>query len=201
MSIDYNTEIKPEVMHNLDLDATDTDAEARYQILESANAAQRLVIEQAPIAKLDNIIQNATGKLLGSVAYYQWPSDFIRFVRLWVDYAYAITDSNLGRLCTLQKDGNFTINSLDKQVDSNNPKYAIIDGGFELRPMPNSDLVDGFLLEYIYNLPEISATQPSLLRVNLKNALIFKATELAALKGGNRIEHANKYAELYKEAI
>jgi len=198
MSIDYNTEIKLEVMHNLDLDATDTDAEARFQILESANAAQRIVIEVAPLDRIDNIVKNLAGQLVINTANYSWPSDYVRFIGLWIDYTNAITDSNLGRAVTRKKNGDFTIKSLDRSHDRQNPKWAPINNGFELRPMPSVTLTDGYLLRFVYNPPAISASQTSPFRSDLKNALIFKATELAALKGGNRVEQANKYGELFR---
>lgn len=196
MSIIYD-EIKSEVLNNLDLDATDTEAETKYQILASANAAQRSILRKVPVSQVDNILQTVTGKLLEDIPYYAWPSDFIRFYQLWISYGSAISEINLGLPVTQMEGGNFVVNNLDKAPSSYNPKFFFVDGGWEIRPKPTADQDDGYQLQYVYSPPDISATQPSLLRDDLRNALIFKTSELAGLKGGNRVQHSEKYGSLF----
>ncbi len=201
MSIDYTTEIMPEVLKNLDLDSTDSEAEAKYQILLSANNAQRTILRKVPIEQVDNILLTVTGPLQINIPYIAWPSDYIRFSKLKVSYTAAISETNLGIKVTKAKDGSFLEFNLDESPSLQNPKWSYIDGGFELRPKPPQNQTDGYELEYVYNLPAISATQSSLLRDDLFNALIFLTTANAALKGGGKADLGKIYNDKFAVEI
>jgi hypothetical protein len=184
MSIAYST-LKAEILELLDLDADDATAEDRYGILNAVNQAQRSILRQVPLDQVDNILETALGSLLVNVAYYAWPSDFIRIKQVWVDYAAEISDTNLGKPVTEMHNGQFVIGNIDKSPNPQYPKFFMVDGGWELRPMPTANQTNGYQLQYVYNPPAISDSQPSLLRDDLKNALIFRAAEFSSLKGGN----------------
>lgn len=207
MSITYDS-IKENVMPSLDLDYTDTEVIAKYNLLKNANSAQRYIrsilhryLPKLPINLSQNVLKTVTGKLLEDIAYYAWPSDYLRFMQLWVSYTAAITETNLGKPVTRMGQSQFVVYNLDQAASTQNPKFDLVDGGWELRPMPTADQDDGYQLQYAYKMAEISASQPSLLSDNLENALYFKTIELTASLGMNRSDLVGLYSRLFSEEI
>ena len=189
-------EIKAEILANLDMD-NDSEAATKFDVLNKANAAQRTLLRKVPVTEVDNILKSVTGNLSANVAYYQWPSDFIRVSDLFVDFNTSISDTNQGVEAVFSESGIFQVRSLDQQAHEQYPLFFYVDGGFELRPIPSSDVTDGWMLRYIYEIPDMSDTQDSLLRSDLKNLLIYKATSLCALVNQYSLELHDKYEMMF----
>jgi len=201
MTIAY-ADVLAEVAGNLQMDPTDTELLSKFDILNKANAAQRAILRKAPVTQIDNILKSVTGDLSINVAYYQWPSDFIRVSDLWVDYDSTISDTNIGNEAVLAPKGIFNARSLDKRPSQIYPSFFWVDGGFELRPIPDGNVTDGFMLKYVYEIPDMApSTQDSLLRSDLQNALVFKTTELCALVDEFSPEMANRFGQLFMDEI
>lgn len=194
------TDIKTEVLANLDVD-NDADSVAKFDLDNKMNAAQRALLLKVPVSEVDNILKTVTGDLTASVPYYQWPSDFVRFVKLFVDYYTSITDTNLGDEVVKSGDGVFQPRSLDRQPQQGFSRWSPVDGGFELRPMPSANVTDGFMLRYIYNPPVISSSQDSILRQSLRNALIHKTTALCALVDKYDVVLSERHDALFVQEV
>jgi len=193
-------ELVAEVLHNLDMD-NDAEAQEKFDVYNKLNEAQRAILRNAPVSQVDNILKTVTGNLQNGLPYYQWPSDFVRLSDLFVDYETSITDTNPGVEAIMPPSGVFQIRNLDLQPSKTYPAMFYVDGGFELRPIPDRDVTDGFMLRYVYEPPAISATQDSLLRNDLRSALVFKATSLCAMVNSFDLNMADRYEALFQQEI
>ena len=199
MSISFD-EAKDTVAGNLSLTGSNTE---RFKITDSLNAAQREILLTVDPAHLTNGVRSTKGNLAENTARYQWPAEFLKFVRMWVDYGNEITDTNPGREVDYKPYGlHRQATVLDTMPSADFPVAGRCENGWELRPIPTSNQTKGWRVEYIWKLPDMNGDQDSLLREVFKDAMIFKATELSASKaGGFMLPVAEKFAGHYAEVI
>jgi len=171
------TALKAEVVAHLELN-NDATTVSRYKVYENINAAVRYICRVFPLSEIDNAIKTAKGNLLNGISAYQWPSDFIRLIQLWIDFNEAITQTNDGYEAILTRDGKFYPNSLDQRPTQFLPKFDFVEGGFDIRPVPSQDLSSGIRLRYVQAFPAVSDSQNCLLREDLRNAIVLKAASL-----------------------
>lgn len=187
-----------EVIANLEIDSSDLD---RFKVLDSLNSAQLTILNVMPAEHLVNAITTATFNLVANQAAYQWPSDFLRVVSMWLDFSASIDVDNRGVEAVKWNQERFW-QTIDTIATSRFPFYDNhVEGGFEIRPKPSANVTDGGRLRYVWRLPEISASQDSLLDDKFKNLLVFRATSLSALVEAYNRELAGDYAKLYQEEL
>ena len=77
-----------------------------------------------------------------------------------------------------------------------NLKYPLIMGafgGWELRPLPSSNVTEGLCVKYVKQLPAISSTQPCLFQDNLIGMLINIATSYSASVNNYSRERSDQF--------
>ncbi len=174
----------------------------RWQVLANLNAAKRMILTSAPIDMLDNP-KTVLCDFLNAYSGYQWPTDYIRFVKVWVRYS---ANSRFIECTPLADDSLESPVSLDRQGTPTSPKVGLnLERGYVLQPTPAVDVTAGIRLRYIYDLPDMSATQDCLLDVKWRNLLEFKASELSAGVEGSKPDlvtmFSNKFTEAWKLMI
>jgi hypothetical protein len=199
MSIAYN-DLLDEVMGNLQLDAVVDDT--RFNFDDNVNAAQRKLLNMLDQKYLTEAIKTVRGNLATDIPFYQYPVDFYRFLKLWIDYSNEITDLNVGKRAHLVGDTDIDINNVNRPYSTTYPQVSLgVEGGFEVRPIPEEDQSNGWRMRYVYALAEISSTQVCLLRSNLRNLLVIDTTRRCALVDNFNPELAVKYDEMFKEEV
>jgi len=194
------TVLKNAVIGNLQIGSTATDV-ARYQIDEGLNAAQRFLVNVLPSHMISETVKTVRGDLTVDIARYQWPSDFVRFLRLWLSYASPITDLNPGRPARTMEDVR-QVSIIDEMPTTIYPVIDLkVEGGFEIRPIPTASMAKGYRLQYIQYMLEISSTQDCLLRSNLKNLVVNYATHYCAMVEGSFPEIGNAAKERFNNEI
>lgn len=188
--------LKAAVLARLELN-NDSTTITRFLIYENINAAVRFILWTFPLQLIDNAIKTAKGNLVSGTSAYQWPSDFVRIIKLWVDFTNQITQTNPGYEALESPDNILYANSLDQRPDSYHPRYDIVEGGFDLRPVPSGNLSNGFRLRYVYLLPTVSDSQQCLLRADLENAIVYRASALSALIDGYRPDLATQFDQMF----
>ena len=175
------SDLVDEVLSNLELDGNIAANLTRFKVYDNLSAVQRFLIRQLPLTEIDTAIKTVKFNLTTNVVAIQWPSDYARFVKLWMDFTNPITDINQGRLLTEAKNGEFNIDITDYQPTTEYPKFEFIEGGFAIRPIPSSSVTNGGRLRHVQQLPKISAAQDSLLREDLRNLMVYRGTALCAM--------------------
>lgn len=195
------TTLKSEVIALLELN-NDSDSVTKFKVYENINAAVRYICRIFPLSEIDNAIKTDKGNMLSGVSAYQWPSTFIRFIQLWLDYNSAISQTNPGYEVGLVPDGRFYPNSLDQRPTRYAPKFDFVEGGFDIRPVPDSNLANGIRLRYVQAFPDVSDSQNCLLREDLRNAIVLEAGSLCCLVDNYNLELSNilhqRFFEEYK---
>ena len=195
------TELVKGVAANLQIDATGDDI-TRLQVAENLNRAQLTLLTVLPVFWLDNAVKTARSKLISGRSDYRFPSDFLRFVGLWLDYEQPVTDGNPGRKAAVFDDGmGFYVNPA--RVATKRFPYVDlnVEGGYRIYPVPDRDVRDGIRLRYVWRLPDISENQPCLLEDKLKNLLVFRASALCAAVDNYSPELADRYGGLFREEL
>lgn len=192
--IEYNT-LKTEIIGKLEIDETDA---TRFDIDNGLAHAQRAILNALPIEFLSNAIKTVTFNLVNGTALYQFPTDYSRFVNLWVDFVNAISSSNLGKQTTLYKNRGSYLSSPAALATTRFPYVDLdVEGGMAIYPVPTVNVSSGARLRYIYQLPAPTSVQNCLLNENLMNLLVYKATELCALIEEFNLDLSKKMGELY----
>ena len=179
-----------------------TDLE-KFNVGVALNRAQLHLLNILKPRYLVNAIRTWKGNLLNGEHAYQWPSDFLRYLQMWIDFDNPITASNIGYPAVLVGDTQlWDTSNIDLTPTTTRPKVSMgAEGGFELQPTPDADVINGWRLRYVALLPEISSTQDCLLRENLRNLLEFYATALAAGTEEYSPAIAAEFKEYYKEEL
>lgn len=180
MSITY-TELKNAVVGQLEIDATDAD---RYQLDINLAAAQLGIINSLPFEYLKNVITTTKTNIQNGIHLYQWPGDFVRFVRLWLDYDNPISESsgNHGNRAQDVDDESSHVVNIAALATKRYPYVDLnVEAGYGIYPVPAADVNNGQRIRYIWQVPNPTSTQICLLEYNLRNLMVFKATELCAL--------------------
>ena len=198
--INYS-EIKSQVIKNLQIDATAADIE-RFQIQESVNAALLTILNILPARFLTNAIATITIPLVANNSLYQLQDNYIKPVNVWVDYSNPITMQNPGRLGIFYDINNSYVSNPALMASK---RYPVIDPnvekGIAVYPIPDKTVKNGLRIRYVYKQPDISDSQPCLLDLRLKNILIYLATERASSIEGYNPDLAEKYAKMAEREI
>jgi|SRR3990167_5789615 len=190
------TTLVAEIAGKLKIDNNDEDV-ARFQVVASINAAQRHLLIIMPAKYITEALKTVTGDLADGVSRYQWPADFIRFKDLWLSYDSAIIDSNPGRKAQEVADCR-DVSNIDEMPNQSYPKMDLnVELGFELRPIPTAAQVNGFRLQYIQRLPNVSESQNCLLGAHLQNLVVYYGTHLSAIVEGSKPEVAKQMWDMY----
>jgi len=169
----------------------------RWQVLANLNAAKRMILASAPLEMLDEP-KTVLCDFKSAFSAYQWPADYIRFVKIWVRYS---ANSRFIECRPLADDSLESPVSLDRQGTITSPKVGLnLERGYVLQPTPAADVSGGIRLRYIYDLPDMSDTQDCLLDVKWRNLLEFKASELSAAVEGSKPDLVTKFGDKFTEA-
>jgi hypothetical protein len=183
----------------LEIGASDYD---RFQILDSLNKGQKHILNTWDSRFLVDAIKTGIGDLSDNQPLYQFPSDYLRVVALWLSYNSPITPgdpNDFGRLATEFKESQIVQNNRHRYGTKKYPTYTLgAEQGFEIRPVPTSYQQNGYRMRYVYLLPEISATQPCLFRDDKENCLVWFATGLSASVENYRPDIATAMMKLYE---
>jgi len=194
------SELTNDVLGYLEIDSNDL---TRFKVVESLNHAQEHLLLILPLKFISNAIKTVKTDLIAGKPDYQMPSDYIRFISLWVDYAQPITYANPGKICTPLPDESVVFIGNKTQFASKN--YPAVDlnveNGYAIYPIPDQNITDGIRLRYVYSLPNISTNQDSLLRYSLKNLLVYYATSLSALIENYRPKLASAMQQLFQDEL
>lgn len=199
MSIAYN-DLSDDVCGFLQIDSDDRD---KFNIDSALNRAQDHLLNILPPRYLVNAIRTWKGNLLLGEGAYQWPADFIRYIKMWIDYDNPITKTNYGYDATLVGDAQLLdYQNLDLRPSQERPKISMgAEGGFEMQPIPDANVTNGWRLRYVAKLVTITTDQPCLLRDNLRNLLTFYATSLAAMTEGYSPALHQEFMAYYREEL
>jgi len=199
--IEYS-DIIADVAGYLEMDDSDTELLSKFDIVNKANNAQREIIRLAPLTVVDDLIKSVTGNLSEDISTYQWPSDYARFSNLYVDYSAEITLTNQGVEAIPASENTFQVRSLDMRPQTGYPMYSFISGGFELQPAPSADQDNGWMLRYVYRIPDIEdGSQDCVLRADLQNVLVFKTVALCAAVGKYDIPMSERFDKMFYDSI
>lgn len=186
----------------LEMDESDTELLDKFDILNKANDAQDDLITRVPISVVSTLIKSVTGNLSQDVSCYQWPSDYVRFSDLYIDYSAEITQTNQGVEAVPTPENTFQVRSLDQRPQTEYPVYAFVAGGFEVQPAPSADQDNGFMLRYVYKIPDmVSGSQNSLLPANLKSLLIYGTVARCAAVDNYDIPMSERFQKLFDDGI
>ncbi|GAG17476.1 unnamed protein product, partial [marine sediment metagenome] len=173
-------DLSVEVAGHLQIDTGDI---GKFQVENCLNRAQLMLLNILPSNFLVNSIKTTKGNLAQDEGAIQHPTTMIRLIKLWVDYDNEITDTNTGYSVKILDDrlinqiaNKYLIGSRSFPVAALNATNA-----WEIRPIPDGDIVNGWRMKYVYRLPTITETQPSLLRENLRNILIYVTASFSAI--------------------
>jgi hypothetical protein len=165
------------VLGFLKIDSTD---KTRFLVTDNLNAAQRHLLTILPASMISDAIKTVKGTLAQNVRAYQYPTDLVRALRLWLCYTAPITIANPGYVAREVKDVS-TLSSIHQIGTTLYPIVGFdVEGGFEVAPMPTANQTDGFRLRYVYRLPDMSAGQDSVLPAQFTNLLVYYAAMLSA---------------------
>jgi hypothetical protein len=200
MSITY-TELKNAVVGQLEIDADDA---ARYELDGNLAAAQLGILNALPFKYLTNAITTTKLDIDTGVHLYQWPSDYVRLIELWLDYAVTIDESagvygNKAQVYDGEGAHVVNIASLATKrypyVDDN------VEGGYGIYPVPSANVTDGQRIRYIWKLPNPTSVQNCMLEYNLRNLMVFRATSLCALVDEFNVALSAKMEDLYAKEL
>lgn len=191
-------ELTSEVLANLEIGTSDL---TRFKVLEHLNSAQLSLLNSLPIPLLNDVVKTSLFNLTNGVSAYQWPPDLIRFSQMWLNFSAGITLTAPGAEVSLWTPDTFI--APIKDVATTSYPYVDIDieQGFAIYPTPTASVTEGGRIRYVYKIPDIATSQPSLLNANLKNLLVFRATAMSAMIENYNHELASKYDEYYREEL
>jgi hypothetical protein len=186
------TALAADVLLKIEIDSTDA---TRWDVYGALNEAQRDLINILPSHFLP--VKTAAKDITSGVYLYQFPDDLVQrdggLVHAWINGYEA-------RILRVHEHVNQL--SLDRQPSAFYPVVWLrAERGYDLLPHPTSSVTDGQLLSYVYQLPVISASQPSLFDANLRNLLVYRAATSAALNEAKKADVAKACYEMYKQEL
>jgi|GEM_PF-2198550 len=199
MGIAYN-DLVDDVCGFLQIRITDKD---KFRVDISLNRAQDHLLGILQPRHLVNAIRTWRGHLVNGEPAYQWPADFRRFLKMWVDFDNSISKTNMGYPAIPVGDTElWDVANIDLLPDKQHPKVSLgIEGGFELQPTPTQNVTEGWRLRYVAVLPKISESQQCILHARLRNVLTFYATSLSALVEEFSMALHKEFKDYYKEEL
>ena len=195
MSISQAT-LTAEVVKTLEIDNTDL---SRFKVYEHLNQAQLFLLNKMPAKHLTAGIATATFNLVSGQTLYQWPSDFLRLIQIWLNYSASVETSERE---ASRWDSDQFLRSFNAMGTVNFPFYdARREAGFAISPAPSADQATGGRIQYVQRHPEISATQDSLMDARFKNLLIYRAVALSALVEDYSPNLNERYMALFEQEL
>ena len=192
-------ELKADVVGMLEIDNTDAD---RFLLDENLRKAQLTLLNTLPFRYLTNAIKTVKANLSNGVNLYQWPSDYVRFIEMWVDFTNPITASNEGRKIVEYEDSDFYTPTIGDLASKNYPYIDLnVEGGFGIYPVPDKDVTSGWRLRYVWQTPNPTAVQDCLLEYNLKNLLVYRTVELCAIIEEHNIVLSEKAGKMFTDEL
>ena len=173
----------------------------RFRIDTMLNLAQAHIVGTMPAMFLTNCARAEIGNLTGGAESHTYPQDFVRILQMWVSYSSAIATSNPGVEVQIRDDRTRrSIANLDQIGTADYPVVTLgAEGGWTLFPVPQTSQTNGWRMQFIRNLPDISATQVCLLSKRLRNLMVYRSAEMACRVNNYRADRAAEYRELYRE--
>jgi hypothetical protein len=194
-------DLTTEILGLLEFDGSD-DSD-KFQITNNVNRAQDFLLNILPIRLIVNALDTKTDNLVISDPTYAAPADFLRPVYLNLDFAAAISATNLGRRCRFIEPENWNnLSNIDLLPSTEHPVFTIGDDGeIEIAPIPTGNVTSGYLLKYVKKLQAITTGTDCLLRDNLRNMLVFKTVQFCAMTDGYSPDLAAMYKDIFKEEL
>ena len=195
------TELVTPIANNLEISTTDTERISRLNIVSNLNLVQLELLNILPKEYLSEAMKTVTFNVTNAQPYYQFPSSYIRFHKLWIDYDNPITAANQGREA-YEYDPAQHFRPIDELSRKLYPMVDLqVERGFRISPIPDADVTNGFALRFVYQLPDISTLQPSLLLPRFKGLLIDGTTARSAATDNYRADLAKYHGDLYMNAL
>lgn len=196
------SDLANEVTGRLKLSSNET---TRFKVYDSLNEAQRHLLNALDHRFLTEAIKTVLGDLSANTVLYQYPADFIRLVKLWLNYTTEIAagdPTNAGKPARLVADDMIAAANRNLTATTGYPTVSLgVEGGFEIRPSPSASVTNGYRLRYVYTLQEISASAPCLMRDNKRNLLVFYACYLSAMVDGYSEALSKHYKAAFDDAV
>jgi len=186
-----------EVLGWMELNGNTAANAASFQVYANLSHVQRYLIRNLPLKEIDVGIKTVQFNLIISVNRVQWPSDYARFLNLWLNYTAAITESVPGRRVREDKEGAMESDIADFQPSTDYPQFEYVENGFRFAPVPAASQANGGQIKYVQQLPNISISQDSLLRDDHKALLVYGAAELCASVDDYNIPLSEKMGKLF----
>jgi len=197
MSIAY-TDLKNAVVGKLEIDADDAD---RFELDAHLAAAQLKILNTVPSKFIPTAVTTVRFDLDIGVNAIQWPNNFVRFIRLWVDFASSITEANPGLECLEPPEEGYIPNIAAIATK----RYPYIDlnveDGFAIYPIPDANVTNGGRLRHVWKLPDPTSTQDCLLRESMRNLMIYETTRLCALVEEWNVELSKAMMDSWNDEI
>jgi hypothetical protein len=150
---------------------------ARFRVYDCINYAHRFLLQTLPENQIVEGKKTVTGDLSAAVGSYQWPTDYIRVLRLWVSYSKPLNYREAERGDV----GPESQLSLDARATIMAPRYSTeVERGFTISPKPTINVAAGLRLRYIYLLPAVTSTQNSLFDDRWADIISFLAVSYCA---------------------
>lgn len=198
MSIPYS-ELLAETLGLLEIDSDDAD---RFKIDENLRQSQRRLLNTLDRRWLVNAIKTSKFNITSGTRDYQYPSDYWRFVELWVNFTTEITISNPGNKCTVFETTGRHVKNIEAIASVTYPFVDIdTEGGLAIYPVPTADVTNGARIRYVYDMPAPTSSQDCLLEPNLKNLLVYNTVRLSALIEEHNVKLADEMLKLYTEEV
>lgn len=192
------TVLRDEVIANLEISSTDY---TRFKVYEHLNQIQLTLINILPLKYLSQLVKTSKFNLAANIFVIQWPDDFVRYIKMWLDYDYPITASNRGVEVTIF-DPSIHIQTMDLISSQRFPFVDLdVEKGFEIQPVPDANIIDGGRLRFVYYPPNISDTQDALIDYRCKNLLVWGATSLCSNVDNYRPDMAKTFWGYYQDEL
>ena len=197
MSILYS-ELKNEVIGNLEISSTDY---AKYKVQEHLNQIQIKLLNIVEFKLLDNALKTVIFDLTINVPNYQWPNDFHRFYKLWLDLV-STSDPADNRREARPYDHELHVQPIEEVSSKRFPMVDLdLEGGYQIAPGPTATKPSGGRLRYIWTLPDMGDSQNCLLHGRFKSLLVHGATDLSARVDNYRPTLADAHKAMFDAEI
>ena len=175
----------------------------RFRVWENINSAIVSLLRVVPLCEIDTVVKSRLCDLTIYKSQYQFPTDYARLGGLWVNFGADLSGWGTHAYeCVEAKDRQFYGNSLHHcRFSKQQPHFMYVEGGFDLRPVPDANQTNGYRIKYIYIPPTVTAGQQCLLRADFTDAIVFKAVQLCCLIDGYNVELSKHYSELYDKEL
>ncbi len=187
-------EITTLVAGNIKIDYNATDL-ARFKVVDNINAAVREILNTMPSEFLSEAIKTITFNLAINVSAYQFPTDYVRFIKMWIRWTSTTKFIECGELPVSVGDTDL---SLDNQPSKEFPKVDLsAERGFYVLPTPTANCTNGGRMKYIYQFPAVATDQDCMLDVKWKNFIAARASMLSAGVEGSKPDLVTLWAGVY----